>query len=158
MRSSPARSRKKARFLLPFSLQPPAPFPPTSSRCRHDPARLPPRPLPLHLRPLSYCLLPSLSMADTGTWAPGGVRPGAATANAAHSGERATTVTGTLSTAAAPLRPALHTARAAPPAVMATMASATPIGVRTPASACESSRPLSEVLVINDNYLWTNSS
>jgi hypothetical protein len=23
---------------------------------------------------------------------------------------------------------------------------------------CESSRPLSDVLVINDNYLWTNSS
>jgi hypothetical protein len=24
--------------------------------------------------------------------------------------------------------------------------------------ACESSRPLSDVLVINDNYLWTNGS
>jgi hypothetical protein len=25
-------------------------------------------------------------------------------------------------------------------------------------TVCESSRPLSDVLVINDNYLWNNSS
>jgi hypothetical protein len=31
-------------------------------------------------------------------------------------------------------------------------------GGRQARARCESSRPLSDVLVINDNYLWTNGS